>query len=1288
MVSLFSGLIGDLEHARRASLLIEIQRKHIEEIVKEHPTFELKNYCDNIFNQGLPQLKTNVVVIDASNKEQAQLLHAVIGLIEESLKRKKEIDSALNLGLHFATLGLSEFIDGSITDNIANYIDETWDVFQESVSQFFGKKVEEKIVGKAEEGTEQLINSTKVYYQPGTTLYLSKKAKAKLTSLTNKLIKNHSPSESMQFLVELVATLGEDAPKLLVINDPFSLDAESLSFCSLLMSYAKDLKQQGRTLPMSMVFNYTSKQPYDNESKEERNFQPLLRLRHMMQRYDMLEKPDSNIPSPAIKSTTFVGRQEELAQLLRQHDELLEASSKSEDVRISQWTLIKGEPGTGKTALINRHLNELEKLSDDASKSQIRLRLLNQVGHSSQVTGLASLLQSIHAESSRLSQCYKESNGLLSYYIKEKVNTYKKSARDVVSLSEEVLRTKKVTSNEVKKALKAIADIANKEKLYASAEAMYDRTKIKGSATQSADAFTEGGSQNKKQEAFYNLSNALRHLCSIANAVSPVNKKMPLILVIDDLQWVDELSAEYILEHLVGNYSIELLITSRDSDSQASYKVAQAQSEYLPYTIKLFDKANSLVTGSISTFDNKSKKSIEAVTEPIPLEGMDRLTVINLLKATYEIPERLDIDIFGVIADSLIKCLSGNESDENEQVNTLFVIETLNLLSDPAFYRRHRTNYSLFKRSNSGKYCLNVSCEDAFVIRVEEAFKLLEETHEAAYEHDSLSCNGRKSFLLPSYAVMEERLLIIQEYMADYGNTASFSLQLASILGTPFDSNLVKDIILEIRDYYAPDGSTFFPLIKYMNEQNGQYLTPEHLMLLEEVFEILRRVKSPENMHGYKHGLLRAFFLQQFEYKLITLFPKEIRQKSLNDLFELITESLLSTKSAECNFERKLHINSCLLNLHEYAFKIDPQTWFNEYYNSLFYASSYQGQVSNICEAKKLLNMRISIVKEFKSFKNSRDIYWLSNAYSSQLQDLNYEGNFHQAVHVGTEAIKLIDSAMLDCFPISDNRTEVMLRSLNDMKVRIALLTASNCQVIDKFDYAISLENSVKDIIFSARLPSFSRLSLSLNFVDYLQKAKRFDEAIKELTSQLWGESFLESEYGECPDLCESTEISWRSKLAQCYLDNNNYESAIFSFKKLINHLISVETNNFYEMDEYTWANYYFKSLTSISKAYAKIGRASKSQEYIKSAKPKLKLLYEDDKQRWGRLYINFLITQALIYSEIGEHALSKEVASSALSVIGPLHSTNAEYWSKEMNDLIEAFLDIYTSRTRDVQCS
>ncbi len=865
MVSLFAGLIGDLEHARRASLLIEIQRKHIEEIVKEHPTFELKNYCDNIFNKGLPQLKTNVVVIDASNKEKAQLLHAFIGLIEDSLKRKKEIDSALNLGLHFATLGLSEFIDGSITDNVANYIDETWDVVQESVSHFLGKKVEDKIVGKAEEGTEQLINSTTVYYQPGTTLYLSKKAKAKLTSLTNKLIKKHSPSEAMQFLVELVATLGDDAPKLLVINDPFSLDAESLSFCSLLLSYAKDLKQQGQVVPVSVVFNYTSKQPYDNESKEEKNFQPLQRLRHMMQRYDMLEKPDSNIPSPAIKSSTFVGRQEELAQLMRQHDELLAASLKNEDKRICQWTLIKGEPGTGKTALINRHLDELEKLSDDASKSQIRLRLLNQVGHSSQVTGLASLLQSIHAEASRLSQCYKESNGPLNYYIKETINKYTKSAQDFVSLSEHVRRKKKFTTEEVRKAFKVIASITNKDKLYASVEAMYDRTKIKESTTQSAEAFTEGSTQNKKQEAFDNLSNALRHLCSIANAVSPVNKKMPLILVIDDLQWVDELSAEYVLEHLVGNYSIELLITSRDSDSQASYKLALAKSKYLPYTIKLFDKANSLVTGSISTLENKSKKPIEAVTEPILLEGMDRLTVINLLKATYEIPKGLDIDIFGVIADSLIKSLSGNESDENEQVNTLFVIETLNLLSDPAFYRRHSALSPLFSLNNKDKYCLTVDSAEAFKVEIKEAFNLLESTHKAAYEHESAGPRNHYRFCLASYSVLEERLLVIHQY---FGNKLLFSLYISSLLGEPFDSEIVKNVALEFDEIDLEEFEELEPLKVYLSGDSQQGFCLEHIEILEEVFAILCRLYPSPNQLRYRHMLFSTFIRQQLPFFL------------------------------------------------------------------------------------------------------------------------------------------------------------------------------------------------------------------------------------------------------------------------------------------------------------------------------------------------------------------------------------------------------------------------------------
>ena len=56
MVSLFSGLIGDLEHARRASLLVEIQRKHIDEIVKEHPTFELDEHVMSSWTCGLDKV--------------------------------------------------------------------------------------------------------------------------------------------------------------------------------------------------------------------------------------------------------------------------------------------------------------------------------------------------------------------------------------------------------------------------------------------------------------------------------------------------------------------------------------------------------------------------------------------------------------------------------------------------------------------------------------------------------------------------------------------------------------------------------------------------------------------------------------------------------------------------------------------------------------------------------------------------------------------------------------------------------------------------------------------------------------------------------------------------------------------------------------------------------------------------------------------------------------------------------------------------------------------------------
>ena len=70
-----------------------------------------------------------------------------------------------------------------------------------------------------------------------------------------------------------------------------------------------------------MVYTYTDDhfQLYDNVDEALQNKQQLLvAQRRFVQRYAMLEKPGSDIPMVAVKSSLFIGRDEELKQLSHQ----------------------------------------------------------------------------------------------------------------------------------------------------------------------------------------------------------------------------------------------------------------------------------------------------------------------------------------------------------------------------------------------------------------------------------------------------------------------------------------------------------------------------------------------------------------------------------------------------------------------------------------------------------------------------------------------------------------------------------------------------------------------------------------------------------------------------------------------------------------------------------------------------------------------------------------------------------------------------------------------------------
>jgi hypothetical protein len=1215
MTSLYADLISDLEDARKASLLIEIQKKHIDQIIQEKSDFVLEHYCKNIYNKDLSATKTNVIFIDAKRGAQAQILATLYTQLGGRLKSEKSLESALKLGVFFATLGLSDLVDSSITDSVSDFLRESIDVIDGPASRWVGDKAEAEAIEAAEGNVDKILNA--VSHRDNAELYLSKDAGKKLLEFATKLSRSHTAHEAMQFMVEFILSLGIGAPKLLVINDPFSLDAESLSLCSLLFSHAKDLKLQGEEAPISVVFNYTAQQPYEANVKNEKNAASLFRLRQMTQRYGMLEKPGSSIPRPAIKSTTFVGRESELIQLKRDHDSLLETLAQDKSKLLNQWTIIKGEPGTGKTALINKYLSETARYEDAQSTSQIRLRLLNQIGHSSEVTGLASLLQSIQSEANRLTLYYEAKTefrwnemgqGIGRFFLK-KINAKIDSVKQVAIIGEEVAAKKQLSFDQFKKAAKAIASLASHDTFYGSVEAAKDRYSLNKSKLQTADAFNEGGSRNQKQEQFDKLVSALRHLQQIAKAVSSDTDQLPIMLFIDDLQWIDELSAEFILTRFVGAYPIEFLITARESDSQSSYKLAEAQSEYAPFKLKFFDMAQLGITINPNQFEDTYYTPHQRIMTPIKVLGMDRSTLANLINTVYGIDDKLNI---GVITDALINALSEKHGEENAYVNTLFVVETLNLLSDPAFYRRFVDIKPLFVKNDTGGYTINVSSEVAFTERVEQVFERLKKAHKSAYHHDSMKGSEGHQFTLSSYAVMEERLFIIHQYFAEYGDIATFTLQLSSLLSTPFNSDLVQSIIAKIKAIDETSLPELLPIKAYLNKQQGECLTPEHYELLEEVFEIIRRLPNLDNLHQYRHGLFSTFLRQQTLYTLHAIFSQDESQSRLDCFFEFTNDCIISelkkitgeTSVSSLHFNRASLLEEARTALLHLAYETHPERWVKDYTVALNNLGLSYTKVNRVPDAIELFEQSLAIVKPL--YEKHSDCW--EGDYTMTLNSL---GAGYEMANRVLNAIEFFEQAL------------EILERLHEMHPE---------------QWVVRYNSTLNNLGLS-----YIKVNLVPNAINLLEKSLAIVEPL----------------YNWNPDAWESDYIMALNNLATSYQEDNRFQDAIRLFSQSLR-----ICENLYKKVPKRWVGDYTKGLNNLGLAYELMGGFPEAIELLEKSREILEELYDEHPERWVKGYNSTLNNLGVNYTKVNSVPKAIELFEKSLAIVEPLYDEQSECWA------------------------
>ena len=196
-----------------------------------------------------------------------------------------------------------------------------------------------------------------------------------------------------------------------------------------------------------------------------------------------------------------------------------------------------------------------------------------------------------------------------------------------------------------------------------------------------------------------------------------------VILVIDDLHWIDEndgMFIEDLYETLKRRNKGLLIISSiRKAEFEKRRKLLREDEFFVK---KLFEYVEN--------------------GEKIYLKGFDK----DLLSELIEIATNIKDERIQIISEEIINYLS-----KEKEANTLFAIETFNLISDENFSQKYKT----IKTFEKGKLNENINKEN-----IREIFEKLKEAHKKSY------AEIKGEFDLPSFAVLESRLDFLKDEKA------------------------------------------------------------------------------------------------------------------------------------------------------------------------------------------------------------------------------------------------------------------------------------------------------------------------------------------------------------------------------------------------------------------------------------------------------------------------------------------------------------------------------------------
>jgi len=1035
---LYRNFLKDTVKSQATPLLIELNQKTITEFFQTQHTEKSTEQNINSILTGVKSIydkdgkdSTNVIFIKPKEDDQKIiLLETILENTTDDIKQVANINIVKEATKEGVSFFVGDYLGGVLDETIGDYldvaIDNISDMFLSEFSEntlgmigieydLSGEIIDKVIDYVSDEANLVAINSMT------TKIHLTKEAKSKLSEVTKGLSsrQNLTAIESFRVITSIALYTALNSPKLFVIQNPHKLDQDSLTIISLLLSISKDIKAQAKHSGVSFIYIYSDEgfQPYQKcDEKYLLNQKLLDEQRRFAQRYAMLERPDSDIPTIAIKQSVFVGREKELEELKSRYEEYQEKQDKT------LHELVVADAGYGKTSLINRHIKNITR----ERKLELKKGFFEK--------------------------------------LKDKATAIGKE--EVSSIIKKILK------------VDAIESIGG---------AVYDRYKIEDKLKniQHQDISQEK-QRNSKEEEFEKLDKAIDELKKLSD------KSLPIILFIDDLQWIDESSAEYILTRLTKNHNIYIISSLRGSDGINAFKKAYENKSLNEYKLALLYHSYIKEQDIDLQIDNSSLVDIKNMDTHIQkLSGMTLANIEQLLNQVIHNEQEKN----AVVAKKILISLSSKDS-----ANTLFVVETINVLCDVKFNQKDDGAELIRQDKKSQNYTYGKNIDD-FETTIQKTFDNLKSKYHDAFTHINTDSEFKEKFNLMAYAVLEERLHILKEHFKEDGDIAVNTLLLSSLLGTPFDSEIVANSLNAI---LKSDNKLLQPLKEYISKTNNKStsLKPEHYEIIEEAYEILSRHLITTSSYEYKHTLLGIFLDRQLDYVLDSVFA-DTKQEAKDELYQLLLNTIARDKTYQelkskhqdsldaRQMDKLLFYMKARQSVLRKGHQNNSKRWVWDYTASLNgLAISYYYQ-NHLDEAMKLMQKSLSIRKALYKEDPSR---WAED-YTISLNNLassySKQNRLDEAIKLEEESLT-IRKALYEKEP--DKWAESYATSLNNLG-----FFYKNQNRLDEAIELLEKSFSILKALYekdSDKWANYYTGSLS-NLASSYSKQNRLDEAIK-----------------------------------------------------------------------------------------------------------------------------------------------------------------------------------------------